>query len=260
MGILDRFIKKKTDSTFPENELEKCLMKAATNNSARKDFYMKLLWSDLIVLTADDTSEIKGVKMLEKDSIVKFVNLENGQLPVFTSTNRIFDKGIVKEQVPYMAMQGQNLFSLTKGTTLILNPFSDYGKELLPQEIESLLNGSIFEQNNDIIIEKDTQVQVGQPIKYPDKVIKALTELFRNRPKVIAAYLAAIRMHKNEKNPHLIIGIDYDGHLKEISNEAGPIAELHSEKGEIIDFIQIDNKNGISDYFINETKPFYQRQ
>ncbi len=42
MGLFDIFKKKTTDNTFPENELEKTLMVAATDSSARKEFYIKL--------------------------------------------------------------------------------------------------------------------------------------------------------------------------------------------------------------------------
>ena len=136
MGIFDIFKKKKTESTFPENELEQNLMKASTDASARNEFYTKLLWNELIVLTNGHSDSEEGVKTLEKDTTVQFVTFENGQIPVFTSTNRIFDKGIVKEQVPFMAMKGQDLFGVAKGATFILNPYSDYGKELIPQDIQ----------------------------------------------------------------------------------------------------------------------------
>jgi len=260
MGLFDIFKKKTTDSNFPENDLEKCLIKAASDSSSRKAFYTKLLWTELIVLTEEETSLEHGAKILEKDTNVKLVNFENGQLPVFTATNRIFDKGVIKDQVPFMAMKGQDLFNLTKGATLILNPFSDYGKELIPQEIESMLDGSIFEHTNELTIEKDTQIQIGQPSNYPNKLVQDLTDLFKNRQQVQAAYLAAIRMDENDTQPHLMIGIDYEGELFEISKEAGPIAENHASENGIIDFIQINKKEGLSEYFLNETIPFYKKQ
>jgi len=260
MGLFDRLKKKKTDTTFPENELEKLLMRAATDASGRNDFYTKLLWSELIVITNGQSEITDERKVLEKDTTVQFVTFENGQIPLFTSTNRIFDKGVVKEQVPFMAIKGQDLFDFTRGATFILNPYSDYGKELIPQEIESLLNGSIYEQNNEMTIQSDTEVQIGQPANYPDKLVNELKLLFENRPYVKAAYLAAIKMDKNEKLPHLVIAIDLEGELRDISKEAGPLAEKFLDKNEIVDFMQIDNKGGISDYFISQTKPFYERQ
>lgn len=260
MGFLDKFKNKKATTNFPENELEMCLMKAASNYSGRKDFYSKLLLSDLIVISADNNSVTNTKITLAAGTLIGLVHLQNGNLPVFTSKNRIFDKGLIKEQVSYMSMKGQDLFSFTKGSTLILNPFSDYGKELLPEEIERLLDGSIFNETHELIIEQPSPVQLGQPINYPHKIVMALTELFINRTKVKAAYLASIKMTESEENFHLIIGIDYEGQLTEISNETGPIVESHIKKGEIVDFIQIDNESDVSEYFINKTKPFYLRK
>jgi tetratricopeptide (TPR) repeat protein len=146
MGIFDIFKKKKTDSTFPENELEKSLMEAAASIAARKDFYQKLLWNQLYVLTDKSSDSEEGITTLEKDTTVQLVIFEGGQIPVFTSTNRIFDKGIIKEEVSYVSLKGQDLFDVAKGATLILNPYSPYGKELIPEEIESLLNGTIYDK------------------------------------------------------------------------------------------------------------------
>ncbi len=188
MGIFDIFKKKKPDSTFPENELEKSLMNASSDISARNEFYTKLLWNELIVLTNGHNVSEEGRKTLEQDTEVQFVTFESGQIPVFTSTNRIFDKGVIKEQVPFMAMKGQDLFGFTKGATFILNPYSDYGKELIPQEIENLLNGSIFEKTNQMEIKEDTEVLIGQPSKYPTELVKALSSLFTSEPNVKSAY------------------------------------------------------------------------
>lgn len=146
MGIFDIFKKKKTDSTFPENELEQSLIQAASNIPAQKDFYQKLLWNQLYVLAGEQSASKEGIETLEKDTTVQFVTFEDGKIPVFTSTNRIFDKGIIKKEVPYISLKGQDLFGVAKGATFILNPYSNYGKELIPEEIENLMNGTIYEK------------------------------------------------------------------------------------------------------------------
>jgi tetratricopeptide (TPR) repeat protein len=144
MGLFDIFKKKKTESTFPENELEKCLIQAASNFSAQKEFYIKLLWNQLFILTSENSIwEIRN-ETTENDTTVQCVTFENGQIPVFTSINRIFDKGIIKEKVPYLSLKGQDLFKALNGATFILNPYSDFAKELIPEEIENLLNGTIY--------------------------------------------------------------------------------------------------------------------
>lgn len=146
MGLFDLFKNKKTDATFPENELEQSLMQAASETSAQRDFYTKLLWNQLYILTGKHPDSDKGNQTLEKDTTVLFYVFENGQIPIFTSTNRIFDNGIVKEHVPYISLKGQDLFEVAKGSTFIVNPYSKYGKILLPEEIESLMNGTIFDK------------------------------------------------------------------------------------------------------------------
>ena len=146
MGIFDIFKKKGTDSTFPENELEQSLLEADSNIDAQKYFYQKLLWNQLIVLTPEDGYvEDEGEK-----NTVKFTTFESGEIPIFTSTNRIFDKGIVKEEMPCFSIKGQDLFGIAKGATFILNPYSDYGKELIPEEIDSIMDGSIYDKIDQI--------------------------------------------------------------------------------------------------------------
>jgi len=259
MRIFDFFRKKKDKSSFPENELEKLLINAANDVSARSSFYEKLLRNELIVLTNSNSDSEQGTKILEEDTTVQFLTFDSGQIPIFSSTNRIFDKGVVKEQVSYMGIKGQDLFEMTKGANFILNPYSDYGKELTSHEIESLLNGSIFEHSKEVVIEEETQVLIGQPAKYPTELVNALSKYFKNKKSVKAAYVAAIKMDKSESLPHLIIAIDTEGSMSSITNEAGSIAEQYIEKDEIIDFLQIDRNGGISDYFLNQG-PFYKRK
>ncbi|MBS1635152.1 MAG: SseB family protein [Bacteroidetes bacterium] len=146
MGLFDLFKRKKTNSTFPENELEQVLMQAASDVSAQKTFYQKLLWNELFVLTNGEQGLDEGIQTLKEDLTLQFITFENGQVPVFTSTNRIFDNGVIKEQVSYLSLKGQDLFGIIKGASFILNPYSEYRKELIPIEIESLLNGTIYDQ------------------------------------------------------------------------------------------------------------------
>ncbi|OFZ05164.1 MAG: hypothetical protein A2338_04085 [Bacteroidetes bacterium RIFOXYB12_FULL_41_6] len=67
-------------------------------------------------------------------------------------------------------------------------------------------------------------------------------------------------MDKLETIPHLVIGLEVEGNLTDISREAGPLAENYLGKDEILDFIQIDNSNGVSNYFLNQTEPFYRKK
>ena len=62
MGLFNLFKKNKKQSTFPENELEKSLIKASSDVSARSEFYTKLLWNELIVLTSGQNPSQKALQ------------------------------------------------------------------------------------------------------------------------------------------------------------------------------------------------------
>ncbi len=259
MGLFDLF-KKKTNQTEQANlSLELLLQKAANEPAYRAEFYKRLL-SDKLVIITQNTGLQEGSRVLQENTNVNIFINPDGKIPVFTSTERIFDKGIIKEQVQYMQMKGQDLFVMTRGATLLLNPNSDYGKVLLPDEVEKLLNGEILTANlKTLIIKKSTEVQIGQPSTYPTKIVNALKVLFAAKPNVEAAYLGWIYDRDSGEPPHYIFGLEADGDVQSLTQEAGFTAEHFLAKNEFVDFIRIDNKGAFSDYFLKQTKPFYKR-
>jgi hypothetical protein len=59
--------------------------------------------------------------------------------------------------------------------------------------------------------------------------------------------------------PHLIIGIECNGEIQKISQEAGITSQGLVGVGEFVDFIQVGGGTGSLDsYFKKQTKPFYQ--
>lgn len=261
MGFFDIFKSKEeqTKEELPENDLEIALRMASSEAAYRPEFYNKLLSEKVFIIT-DESSLDNGAQTLEQGSQVSILKLKDGRIPVFTAKERIFDKEVIKEKVTYLAMKGEDLFNLAKGASFILNPYSDYGKELLPAEVEHLLNGTILEGRHEkITISKTTDVLIGQPVNYPTQIVNSLIKLFEDRPAVKAAYLGWIHDASSPQPPHLIIGLDItDGNPENIVNECGFIANQHLEPEEIIDFIRIGN-SGVSDYFVNDTQPFFKR-
>jgi len=241
-------------------DFEALLKKAVTDPAYRAEFYRRLLTEEIRVITKQNRGN-GGLVKLQEDTTVQIFTFENGSIPVFTSTERIFDKGVIKHQVFFLACAGEDLFNFTKGTTLILNPYSDYGKELLPEEITKILNGSILESNKkELKIKKSTNVLIGQPAKYPTEIVKSLSNFFSNRKDVLKAYVAWIHDPSSDDPPHYIFAIDTSGDWRNISDEAGFIANQILDKNEFVDFIQITNRGGINDYFLNDAQPFYIKQ
>jgi len=145
MNLFDIF-KSKKETTFPENDLERYLMEAASDLEAQKYFYQKLLWNELIVLTPSYLKWEGGEQQVKETAMVKLVSFDNGYIPVFSALNRVFDEKKQSKKISYIRIKGQDLFRMTKGSSFILNPYSAYSKELLPDEIEQLMNGTIYDQ------------------------------------------------------------------------------------------------------------------
>lgn len=239
-------------------ELEELLKKAATEPAYRAEFYDRLLNSDLFVLThGSDIPE--GEHTLNEAASVSMVSFEDGKIPVFTSTERIFDKQVIDHQVDYLAMKGRDLFTTVRGATLILNPFSDFGKELLPDELERVLNGTIiFGSAQTITMEKSTEVLLGQPAIVPDEMLHSLKLLFATKSGIRAAYLGWIHDAKSNIPPHYVIGVETEGEASELIREAGFTAQQHLKPGEFVDFLTVDESDGVSGY-LRGTEPFYRR-
>lgn len=245
--------------TDSELNLETLLQKSAEDSSLRNNFYKKLITENLIVIT-EKTNTTEGKKTLQKGAQVNIFTLNDGKIPIFTSKERIFDNGVIKEQVEYLEMKSKNLFELTKGSTLIINPFSDFGKELLPVEIEGILDGSILKyQDKEMTIKEKTPVQIGHPAIYPTEMINALSSFFSSKPNIKAAYIGWIHFSNSDDPPHYIFGLDGEGDINEIKKEAGKLVKGFLKAGEFVDFIEIDKKSQIGQYFLEDTKPFYKK-
>lgn len=240
--------------------MEQLLKRASSEPAFRAEFYARVLTDKLIVITDNKNQIPEGTSILKENTTVNLVSYEDGKIPVFTSTDRIFDKGIIKERVNFLAMKGADLFEMTKGATLILNPNSDYGKELLPNEIESLLEGTILTDSaKTLTIKKETPIQIGQPAVYPSEIINSLIKLFSERQNIKAAYLGWIYNPESGEQPHYIFALDAEGDIQSLIEESGYTAKQFLKPDEFVDFIRIDKKGGISDYFVKSTTPFYKK-
>jgi hypothetical protein len=259
MGLFDRFKKKSKITEHSSANLEALLKKAAKEPAYRSEFYKQLLKSELVVMTRNDGPP-KGKFVAKEDTKISILSFEEHRIPVFTSIERIFDKEVVKQQVSYAKLQADVIFKMLPGKTLLLNPYSDYGKELLPNEIERLLSGGFFtDAVKPVVVTKNSAFAIGQPAKYPTEVVKSLIELFSNKPNVYAAYLGWIQNSSTDEPPHLIFGIDAVNDWDNIVQEAGFTVHQILNKNDFVDFIQISNGNSISDYFLKSTTPFYKK-
>jgi SseB protein C-terminal domain/SseB protein N-terminal domain len=243
----------------PVNDLEKSLFDAATRPSARPQFYRDLLEADIYIVNRGESDP--GIQdhtyQPGSDLAIQRIKKDGALwLPVFSSLPRL--QQFANSDSNYLRIGARDFFEMTRGANIVLNPNFEYGKEFLPQEIEQMLDGSIFAPGQTTIVPKDTQVLIGQPAVFPNELVKALSDYFATIPLVNRAYLAQYHDPQNDEKPHLLIGIDAKSDWGKIIGDAGMIASNVMGKGELVDFLRLDD-SGISQYLVNKTRPFYEK-
>jgi hypothetical protein len=232
----------------PQNTLERSLVAAATDPAARPQFYRDLVAADLLVIQEPDAPpqqlKIRPVEVNGHDC-----------LPVFSSLPRL--QQFVDHEVGYVAMNALEFMKITRGAFLLLNPGSDYGKEFLPEEIASILDGTIWQPQSSYTAERDTQVLLGQPARYPAELVDVLGRVFAKFDSVRAAYLAHFFNPAQGDKPHTLIAIEAADHWEQIAAEAGMAANGVNVPDPPVDFVRLPS-SGLDSYFQN-VEPFYRR-
>ncbi|WP_033575656.1 enhanced serine sensitivity protein SseB [Dickeya chrysanthemi] len=245
-----------------ENNLEKILRRAADEPAHRPEFYRVLMESQVFLLGSTDEAVQNGKVNLKAGDKIQIQHWEKPDgapvVPFFSSLDAL--QRSIQSEESYLALPARTLFEITRGATLFLNPKSDYGKEFLPHEVEQLLAGGLSREPEQRVVEKDTRVLLGQPAHYPDNMVASLTLLLAKHGNVNKAYLALMHNPSLDEKPHLIIGIDADGDGEKVMKEAGNVAGDTSPDGEPVDIYRVNKRDdGLSQYFISQTTPFYQR-
>jgi len=167
-------------------------MQAASDPAYRPHFYKELVQSKLFVIQ-EGIPLNEGQTTVEKGYQVQIRSVEfNGKsyLPVFSSLPRL--QTFLRSEAQYLAMNALDFMKLTQGAGFLLNPGSDYGKEFTKEEVESILQGTLWQPSERFEFEKPTEVQIGHPAIYPKELVEALCRYFKTTKEVKRAYVAQI--------------------------------------------------------------------
>ncbi|MBE9115424.1 enhanced serine sensitivity protein SseB C-terminal domain-containing protein [Lusitaniella coriacea LEGE 07157] len=235
----------------PQNELDNSLAKAAIDPAHRPQFYRDFLQSNIYFIKESSTSErefrIQPIEIEEKS-----------YLPIFSSLDRLQEA--VNGEIGYIAINAREFLEIIEGAEVVLNPASDYGKEFTQQEIQSILDGSLWQSTEDYVVREATEVYLGQPANYPRELVELLTHLFQRRDRVKKAYLAHFFDPQQDENPHTLIALEVNSEWEEVIAEAGLVAKEIEIPDPPLDFIQITGAGGgLEDYFIQNVKPFFEQ-
>lgn len=259
-------------ATDGENELERLLRLSVTAPAWRPAFYQTLLESTVFVLgdAGQDDAEKQGSVAITAGSELNILHWEKQDgssiIPFFSSVD-VLEKasaGESADEQAFVALPARVLFEMTQGEELFLNPKSEYGKEFTPNEVTLLLSNGGLNAPSELVLDKESQLLIGQPEEYPSAMIDALTTLFTQKKPVRRAFMALIHDKAADEQPNLLIGVEADGDEREIDaliREAGNVASETSPDDRPVDFCIVSEKErGISHYLISHTQPFYQRK
>jgi hypothetical protein len=237
-----------------DNELERALVKAVNNPLTAPDFYRLLLESNLLVLGTAEGQEGAALPFgLAPGSRLNLVTgLKDGHqyLPVFSSLVRMQD--YVKQESKYLSIKGRDLLELTRGAPVILNPASEYGKELTAEEVGQLLNP--------VPLSGPPRTAIGEA-DYPMPLVEALIRVFGPRPEVEGAWMIQVTFADRAQEPHPLVGIETDNQadfralVEAIQQEAE-----NAVPGLVFDVQRIDRHtpNSLTDALL-QVPPFYTR-
>lgn len=220
-----------------------------------------LLESTVFILGHSENSEDESrtIKAGENISIQNWTRQDGSSVIPFFSSLAALQRAI-EQECKYMALPAKSLFEITKGTSLVLNPKSQYGKEFFPNEIAALLETGMNQIPQQRITEKETEVLLGQPKNYPKQIVDSLVTLLTKRSNAKTAYLFLMHDASNDAKPHLVIGIEANGNVDQLMHEIGTVAFDSSPDGGPLDLIRVTpGEMGLSEYCIKNVKPFYER-
>ncbi|NGZ77008.1 enhanced serine sensitivity protein SseB C-terminal domain-containing protein [Saccharibacillus alkalitolerans] len=244
----------------PQNELERILSIAVEDPSRRMEFYEELQRSELYTLhMGGDVPEANGV--LQEKTTVRLPSVDIGgkaYLPVFSSLQML--QRFIDREMRYLSLNAMDLFGLVRGSDVWLNPGGEFGKEFPASEIESILDGSMFDAPQSYTVDRDTQVMLGRPAKEPDELLSGLTEVFQAMPGVKLAYNAHYYNPATGDPPHTLIAVEADGDWNEIIREAGRRASSAPVPDPPVDFLRLDGTSGLETYFESDCEPFYRKR
>lgn len=243
---------------IPQNRLEELLVLSCENLVYRPQFYRKLIDSSIYVLPAPSSVDAESGKLKTPNIRLQMIKL-SGQafLPMFTSLKRIQES--VAAPVKYLQIPCKTLFEITQGTDLFLNPYSEYGKQVLPEEAKGLVDGSYFFQ---LAEEKFNDIFLSQPLEAPAQLIDSLTKIFQEMPEVKSAYLAQCLNHDRDNLPGLLIAIEASGDWEKLAAMAAHACAGLSQDFDFVDFYPLKqgHPQALEEYFYQKVKPFFRRK
>lgn len=246
----------------PQNDLEHLLIMAGEDPAYRPLFYRELVRSNILAIQRGEPPAEPEARVATEGDKLEIMQTEfEGKLyiPIFTSLPHL--QTVIGETVTYIEVNALEFMKVTQGAPLLLNPGSPYGKEFIPEEIAAIVDGSLWDNIEHRITPEGTEAMIGEPFNYPEELAGALERFFATKPEVSRAWMAQFYNPADGQPPHILIGVELDGDVGTVMNEAGMVIRSIDVQEPAIDLIRVTGQEGpgLDEYFLQKADPFYQR-
>jgi hypothetical protein len=227
----------------PENDIERLLMRAATEVAARSTFVRELMDAQIfVVLVPEGAPLVRGpdgkvtVPAGAKLIMPSATRGEERLIPFFTAPSRA--QAWFKGEHIVAPDKTRDLFARHANEAFFLNPGSAYGKEFLPDEAKGLVNGHLEQEPRTITTRPGEQILLAHPKKMPTDLIAGLSRELSAVNSVHAAYLM---LATRSGEPTWMLGVDHDGSWQDVRAAVGRAVAGEVLGGHRLDALPLDN-------------------
>jgi len=257
MEVSNRF---RVPAVGDQSPLEYLLRRGLELPSARPEFYRRLLQESVHVITLDPNFS-NGLTTIRRGEKLNLFAFSNGTIPIFTSIERIYDRGIVKQKVNHILIKGDQLFRSELGLSFTINPYSEIGKEISKEEVVKILDGSLVAQlEAELGSDKSILIRISNPKEMPFELVNEISRICHKMPNVKAVHLGWWEDPLSNVPPHFIIAVDTTFGFDSIKHEIQFACIQVFGKASLFSLVEIKEMRIVEEYFQAHPQPIYTRE
>ena len=230
----------------PENDIERALVRAATEPAERAGFVRALMDARIfVVLTAENGSIVPGpdgTATVKEGAALRMATAQRGNetlLAFFTAKSRA--QAWFKGEHVVAPETTRGLFSRAPDQSYVLNPGSEYGKEFTRDEVKRLLAGRFDSGQAETLLTPE-QVLLAHPRVKPEALIAALARELGALGSVSGAWLT-LAHRQSHAEPSWMLGVKHDGAWNDVRGAIGRAVAGNVLEGRMLDAMPVDGSN-----------------
>ncbi len=240
-----------------QHTLEELLEKAAQQPGWRPAFFACLLKADIFIpvnrplsTEIEQTIDLPHWRRADGSEII----------PFFSTEARL--RAVCDDEVRCLPLPAEQLFAMTQGQVLMLDPELPTGKVFTATEIAALLDNQGNALSGQHLLEGEQRLLLSALSEPPAQLIQSLQTLFSQYKTVRQAFIAGLK-EADDQREIMLIGLelendpDPDGLIQATGNVA---IDTLPDQAEVDVCLVTAGEMGVSHFMLAHLTPFYQRR